>query len=225
MIEFKDVEVEFNQHGQIFHAVDHVSFEIQTGEIFGIVGASGAGKSTLLRTINLLQKPSHGDIIINGEIVSDYKGKKLRAIRQDSGMIFQHFNLWKSKTVYQNIEFVLKNAGWKAENIETRIHELLEFVNLLDKINEYPSKLSGGQKQRVAIARALANNTQILLCDEPTSALDVETTKTVLDLLKEINRKLNVTIIIITHELDVVKSICNRVAVMNEGKVVELGDV
>lgn len=202
-----------------------VSFKIEQGDIFGIVGASGAGKSTLLRTINLLQPVSGGHVLVDGKAVEKYKGRQLRELRQNIGMIFQHFNLAGSKTVYENIAFVLQAAGWKKEAIDKRVRELLDFVNLSEKINEYPSKLSGGQKQRVAIARALANNTRILLCDEPTSALDAETTAAVLKLLREINEKLNITIILITHELDVVKSICHRVAVMQDGGVVEIGEV
>ena len=174
---------------------------------------------------NLLQHVSEGDVIVNGSSVIGYKGVKLRRLRKNIGMIFQHFNLAENKTVFQNIAFVLKNSGWKKDKIRERVNELLDFVKLSDKSDSYPSKLSGGQKQRVAIARALANNTDILLCDEPTSALDAETTASVLELLKEVNEKLGVTIIIITHELDVVKSICSRTAFMSDGEVVEIGEV
>lgn len=225
LVEFKNVNVKFKQNKVKVHAVKDVSFTVEEGEIVGIVGTSGAGKSTLLRTINLLQHVSDGQVIVDGENIVGYKGEKLRRLRQNIGMIFQHFNLAESKTVYENIAFVLEASGWKKEDIQKRVKELLEFVKLSEKINEYPSKLSGGQKQRVAIARALANHTKILLCDEPTSALDVETTASVLALLKEINQKFGITIIIITHELDVVKTICSRVAVMNDGKVVEVGNV
>lgn len=225
MVEFKNVNVKFRQNNLKVHAVKDVSFSIVKGDIFGIVGASGAGKSTLVRTINLLQPITDGEVIVNEKNIAHYKGSNLRRLRQNIGMIFQHFNLASSKTVYQNIAFVLQTSKWKKKDIDKRVKELLEFVNLSDKINEYPSKLSGGQKQRVAIARALANNTKILLCDEPTSALDAETTASVLKLLKEINEKLGITIIIITHELDVVKTICNKVAVMNNGEVVEIGNV
>lgn len=225
MVEFKNVSVVFNHKNQKISAVQNVSFNIAKGDIFGIVGGSGAGKSTLIRTINLLQGVSSGDVFVNGENITEYKGVKLRRLRRNIGMIFQHFNLAENKTVFQNIAFVLQTAGWNKAKIQKRVNELLTFVKLSDKADAYPSKLSGGQKQRVAIARALANNTDVLLCDEPTSALDAETTASVLELLKEVNEKLNVTIIIITHELDVVKSICNKTAVMSDGKVVEIGNV
>ncbi|MBQ7782595.1 MAG: ATP-binding cassette domain-containing protein [Clostridia bacterium] len=225
MVEFKDVSVAFHQNKKTVEAVKKVSLKIETGDVFGIVGGSGAGKSTLLRTINLLQPVTGGDVLVNGKSIVGYKGTKLRELRKGVGMIFQHFNLAENKTVSQNIAFVLKTAGWKKEDIQKRVHELLEFVKLSDKADVYPSKLSGGQKQRVAIARALANHTDILICDEPTSALDAETTASVLELLREVNQKLGVTIIMITHELDVVKSICTRTAVMADGEVVETGDV
>ena len=225
MVEFKNVCVRFNQEKNKVDAVKNATFSVKKGEIFGIVGGSGAGKSTLLRTVNLLQKVDDGDILINGESIVPYKGKELRELRKNIGMIFQLFNLAENKTVYENIAFVLKTAGWKTEKIKIRVKELLDFVKLSDKADTYPSKLSGGQKQRVAIARALANNTDLLLCDEPTSALDTETTASVLELLKEANEKLGITIILITHELDVVKTICNRAAVMSDGEVVEIDDV
>ena len=225
MIEFRNVSVTFTQNKKTVDAVKNVSFSIDNGDIFGIVGGSGAGKSTLLRTINLLQSVTSGEVYINQQNITDFKGNELRKLRKNIGMIFQHFNLADNKTVYQNISFVLKSAGWKKADIKNRVLEILDFVKLSDKADTYPSKLSGGQKQRVAIARALANNTKILLCDEPTSALDAETTSSVLELLKKVNRELNVTVVIITHELDVVKSICNRTAVMADGEVVEIGDV
>ena len=225
MIDFQNVSVTFKQNRKTVEAVRNVSFQINDGDIFGIVGGSGAGKSTLLRTINQLQKVSEGNVIVDSKAVNNLKSTELRLLRQNVGMIFQHFNLAENKTVYQNMEFVLKVAGWKKNKIQSRISELLEFVKLSDKADTYPSKLSGGQKQRVSIARALANNTKILLCDEPTSALDAETTSSVLELLKKVNNDFGVTIVIITHELDVVKSICNKVVVMSDGKVVESGDV
>ena len=225
MVEFREVSVAFHQNKKTVEAVKNVSLKIEKGDIFGIVGGSGAGKSTLLRTINLLQPVTGGDVLVGGRSIVGYKGEKLRELRKGVGMIFQHFNLAENKTVEQNITFVLKTAGWKKVDIQKRVRELLEFVKLSDKADVYPSKLSGGQKQRVAIARALANHTDILLCDEPTSALDAETTASVLDLLREVNQKLGVTIIMITHELDVVKSICNRTAVMADGEVVETGNV
>lgn len=225
MIQFKGVDITFFDGKYPFHAVKNVTFDIEDGEIFGIAGGSGAGKSTLLRTINQLQKITGGSVNVNGQDVKSLKHKDLHKLRRKIGMIFQHFNLAESKTVYENIAFSLEDAGWKKADIEKRVNELLEFVKIVDKKDVYPSRLSGGQKQRVAIARALANNAEILLCDEPTSALDAETTNSVLKLLKEVNQKLGVTVVIITHELDVIKSICNRVAVMKNGEVVELGDV
>lgn len=225
MIEFKNVDVEFKEKKKQFKAVDNVSFKINKGEIFGIVGSSGAGKSTLLRTVNQLQSVTGGEVLIEGTNIVNFKGEELRNLRKNIGMIFQHFNLASSKTVYKNIEFVLREAKKSKEESDKRIKELLKFVGLEEKANEYPQKLSGGQKQRVAIARALANDTKILLCDEPTSALDLETTASVLKLLKKINRELGITVVIITHELEVVKEICDRVAVMNNGGVVELGTV
>lgn len=225
MIEFKNVSVEFSDKKRKIRAVDNVSFSVPQGSVFGIVGGSGAGKSTLLRTVNGLQSVSAGSVITDGKNVSALKNRELRELRKNIGMIFQHFNLAESKTVFGNISFVLENSGLDKAAINSRIDELLDFVNLSDKRDAYPARLSGGQKQRVAIARALANNTKILLCDEPTSALDAETTASVLELLKKVNRELGVTIVIITHELDVVKSICTEVAVMNGGRLEEVGDV
>ncbi|MBQ5472121.1 MAG: ATP-binding cassette domain-containing protein [Treponema sp.] len=225
MINFDNVSVSFKDGKHAVNAVKNVSFKIEDGDIFGIAGGSGAGKSTLLRTINQLQKITDGVVTVDGVSVKELKHKGLHDLRKNVGMIFQHFNLAESKTVFKNIAFSLEDAGWKKPDIEKRVDELLDFVKISDKKDVYPSKLSGGQKQRVAIARALANNTKILLCDEPTSALDAETTASVLKLLKEVNEKLGVTIVIITHELDVIKSICNRVAVMKSGEVVELGEV
>jgi D-methionine transport system ATP-binding protein len=225
MIEIKNLNVKFKQKDNELHAVSDVSLQIKRGEIFGIVGSSGAGKSTLIRTINLLERPTSGQILIDNKNIVNYKGKELRELRRGIGMIFQLFNLVESKTVYDNIAFSLKTAGKNKDEVEARVNELLEVVGLLDKANIYPSKLSGGQKQRVGIARALANNAQILLCDEPTSALDIETTAAILKLLRDINEKLGITIVIITHELEVIKAICNRVAVMDKGKVVEEASV
>ncbi|MEO1814311.1 MAG: ATP-binding cassette domain-containing protein [Acetobacterium sp.] len=225
MIEFKHVSVSFKQRKQFFEAVNDANFKIEKGEIFGIAGSSGAGKSTLLRTINLLQTVSSGEILVDGENVTNYRRNQLRILRRNIGMIFQHFNLARNLTVKQNIAFVLKAAGKSKSETETRVNELLELVNLSDKANSYPANLSGGEKQRVAIARALANDAKILLCDEPTSALDLETTSSILSLLKDLNKKFGITIVIITHELDVIKSICTRCAVMNKGAVVEIGNV
>ena len=225
MIELKNIQVEFSRDGaSATAAVDDVSLTILEGEVFGIIGSSGAGKSTLVRTINLLQKPTSGDIVIDGASIVGQTGARLRETRCGIGMIFQHFNLWNAKTVYDNVAFPLKCARWSKQDIEERVVELLEFVNLEEKRDAYPQTLSGGQKQRVAIARALAANTRILLCDEPTSALDLETTKSVLDVQKRVNQQLGVTIVVITHELDVVKGICDRIAVMDGGRVVEQGE-
>jgi D-methionine transport system ATP-binding protein len=225
IISFKNISVSFPYHGKDIQAVNDVSFDIQKGEIFGIVGASGAGKSTLLRTINLLQKPTKGEVWVNGRNITLLKGKELRELRTNIGMIFQQFNLINSKTVYDNIAFVMKSTGKSKDEITRRVPEVLELVGLSERAHSYPSKLSGGEKQRVGIARALANHPDILLCDEPTSALDLENTNGILKLIKEINQKLGITTVIISHEMHVVKKICNRVAVMNEGQVVELDDV
>ena len=225
MVSIENVTVEFQTKETSFKAVDTINLQIQEGEIFGIVGTSGAGKSTLIRTINLLQKPTSGKIWIDGEDITDYSGYALRAVRHTIGMIFQHFNLIHTKTVFDNIAFPMVIAGASKEAIAQRVPELLALVGLSDKMHVYPSKLSGGQKQRVGIARALANNPRILLCDEPTSALDLETTNAILDLLKDINKQLGITTILITHEMDVIKKICTKVAVMDKGVVVETGSV
>jgi len=225
MVNIENVTVTFQTKDASFKAVDTINLHIQEGEIFGIVGTSGAGKSTLIRTINLLQKPTSGKIWIAGEDITEYTGLKLRTIRHTIGMIFQHFNLIHTKTVFDNVAFPMVIAGASKEAIAQRVPALLELVGLSDKMHVYPSTLSGGQKQRVGIARALANSPRILLCDEPTSALDLETTNAILDLLKEINKKLGITTILITHEMDVIKKICNKVAVMDKGIVVETGSV
>jgi len=224
LIELKNISKDFGSGEKAVHAVRDVSLSIGSGEIFGIIGFSGAGKSTLVRCINLLERPSSGSVFVAGQDLTALSAKDLRAARKKIGMIFQHFNLWNAKTVYDNVAFPLKCARWSKQDIEERVVELLEFVNLEEKRDAYPQTLSGGQKQRVAIARALAANTRILLCDEPTSALDLETTKSVLDVLKRVNQQLGVTIVVITHELDVVKGICDRIAVMDGGRVVEQGE-
>ncbi|MFV0481060.1 MAG: methionine ABC transporter ATP-binding protein [Campylobacteraceae bacterium] len=225
MINLENIVVEYSSKNTTFKAVDDVSIKIKKGEIFGIVGTSGAGKSTLVRTINLLQKPSSGKVIINGEDITNFSGLKLRKVRHKIGMIFQHFNLIHTKNVYENIAFVMRVANIQKDEIDKRVLNLLKLVGLSDKANHYPSQLSGGQKQRVGIARALANNPSILLCDEPTSALDLETTNSILELIKEIQEKTKITTVFITHEMDVIKKICSRVAVMDKGKVVEINDV
>lgn len=205
--------------------VDHVSLTIEKGEVFGIVGYSGAGKSSLLRCINLLERPTSGNILVDGIDLTKLKGENLRKARLKIGMIFQHFYLISQKTVGENIEFALKAAEMPSNRIQARVKELLAMVGLEEKIDVYPAQLSGGQKQRVGIARALANNPSILLCDEATSALDPKTTLSILHLLKKINRELNITIVLITHEMNVVKEICDRMCVMQDGKVIEEGSV
>jgi len=225
MIIFQNVFVDFlSKQGEV-KAVKDVSFDVRDKEIFGIVGTSGAGKSTLLRCINLLQIPTQGEIFIKGKAISYLKGENLRKLRLQIGLIFQQFNLFHTKTVFENVAFALKVAGKSKEEINIRVPEVLELVGLTERANAYPSTLSGGQKQRVGIARAIANNPQILLCDEPTSALDLETTNSILELLKEINEKFGITTVIISHEMNVIKKICDRVAVMSNGEVVELDEV
>ncbi|UUV98056.1 methionine ABC transporter ATP-binding protein [Vagococcus luciliae] len=224
MIELKDISVTFHQPDRDVYAVRDVDLIIEKGDIYGIVGFSGAGKSTLVRVINLLQRPTTGDVLIKGENITNLKGKDLRRKRQSIGMIFQHFNLMASRTIFDNVDFSLKYSGKSKQERKEKVIELLELVGLSDKHDAYPSQLSGGQKQRVAIARALANDPEILLCDEATSALDPKTTLQILSLLKELNKRLNLTIVLITHEMQVVKEICNKVAVMENGEIVEKGD-
>ena len=207
------------------HAVDDVSLTIQDGDIFGIIGFSGAGKSTLVRCINLLERPTSGSVEVDGQELTRMSAKELRQARKKIGMIFQHFNLMPSRTIVGNVAYPLRGSGLSKEEIREKVHSLLELVGIADKENAYPSQLSGGQKQRVAIARALANDPKILLCDEATSALDPQTTKAILSLLHHLNQTLGITIVVITHEMAVVKEICNRVAVMDHGKVVEEGSV
>ncbi|MGD6902248.1 methionine ABC transporter ATP-binding protein [Bacillus infantis] len=225
MIEVKNLFKEYKTKNNSVVGVDHVSLKINTGEIFGIVGYSGAGKSSLIRCLNLLERPTSGDVLIDGINLTKLNDKELRKSRLKIGMIFQHFHLVKSKTVYENVAFALKAAGHSKKEMEKRVDELLETVGLSDKRDVFPAQLSGGQKQRVGIARALANNPSVLLCDEATSALDPSTTKSILALLKKINRELGLTIVLITHEMEVVKEICDRMAVMQEGKVIEEGKV
>ncbi len=225
MIELKNISVDFKDKGQVVHAVDNVNLKINKGEVFGIVGLSGAGKSTLVRVINLLQKPTSGQVIIGGEDITGLGRSNLRKKRLKIGMIFQHFNLISGKTIYENIEFVLKADNYPKDKRKERIEELLELVNLSDKRDSYPASLSGGQKQRAGIARALANNPEILLCDEATSALDLENTDEIIKLLGDIKKKTNITIVFITHEMDVAKRLFDRAAVMSSGRIVEINDV
>jgi len=223
MIELKNVSKVFSDGTQEIVAVDDVSLHIDEGEIFGIIGYSGAGKSTLVRTLNGLEQPTSGSITVAGKELSHLSGKQLRQSRQKIGMIFQHFNILWSRTVVENIMFPLEIAGVpKKERLE-RAQELVRLVGLAGREGAYPSELSGGQKQRVGIARALANDPDVLLCDEATSALDPKTTDDVLELLLDINRRLDLTIVIITHEMEVIRKICDRVAVMQGGRVVETG--
>ena len=223
LIELKHVGKVYQARDERHRALDDVSLTIEDGDIFGIIGASGAGKSTLVRHINLLERPTEGRIIIDDKDVTDYQGKELRELRKNIGMIFQNFSLFQQRTVLQNVTFPLEIRGHaKAENIE-RAHKLLQLVGLDEMWKRYPSELSGGQQQRVAIARALANNPRYMLCDEATSALDSRTTIQVLDLLKRVNRELGVTMVVITHSLDVAHQICKRIAVIDGGVIVEEG--
>ncbi|MBM7570984.1 methionine ABC transporter ATP-binding protein [Aquibacillus albus] len=225
MITIKDLSKVFSTKSKTISAVDNLSLEINKGEIFGVIGYSGAGKSTFIRLINRLEDPTDGQVVIDDENITLLNKKKLRVARQDIGMIFQHFNLLWSRTVEENISFPLEIAGVPKQERQERVHELIRLVGLAGREKAYPSELSGGQKQRVGIARALANNPKVLLCDEATSALDPETTDSILELLVNINEKLGLTIILITHEMHVIRKICHRVAVMDAGKVVEQGDV
>lgn len=224
MIQLEHISKSFVTASGTVHAVQDVNLQIGEGEIFGIIGFSGAGKSTLVRCINLLEHPTEGRVIVAGEDLTAMDLKKLREVRKKIGMIFQHFNLMRSRTVFQNIAFPLKKSGLSKAEKEKKIESLLELVGLSDKKDAYPSQLSGGQKQRVAIARALANDPKVLLCDEATSALDPQTTQSILKLLKQVNETLGITIVLITHEMAVVKDICDRVAIMEQGRVVEEGD-
>ena len=225
MIQLKNISKSFISKNVKVDAVKNVDLTIVEGEIFGIIGFSGAGKSTLVRCINLLERPTKGDVIVNNKNLMKLSEKELRNERKKIGMIFQHFNLMKSRTVYENISYPLRGTNLNKDQINDKVRSLLKLVDLEDKADAYPSQLSGGQKQRVAIARALSNDPKVLLCDESTSALDPQTTKSILNLLKEVNRKFGITIVIITHEMQVVKEICHRVAVMENGEIVEEGDI
>lgn len=207
------------------HAVKDVSLKVNKGDIFGIIGLSGAGKSSLIRLINRLEEPTSGKIFINEENVLEFNKKQLLERRKKIGMIFQHFNLLSSRTVEENVAFALEIANWNKNEIKERVAMLLDIVGLSDKAKYYPSQLSGGQKQRVSIARALANNPDILLSDEATSALDPKTTKSILELIKKIQQKFSLTVVMITHQMEVVKEVCNRVAIMSDGRIVEEGGV
>lgn len=225
IIELKNIYKTFQQNGKNFNAVEDATVSIRKGEIYGIIGFSGAGKSTLVRTINLLGRPTAGTVTVKGKDFLALSAKELREERKKIGMIFQHFNLMPSRNVFDNVAFPLKGSGLSKAQISEKVHELLDLVEIGDKEKNYPSQLSGGQKQRVAIARALANDPDILLCDEATSALDPTTTKAILSLLKKLNKQLGLTIVMITHQMEVIKSICDHVAVMEHGKIVEQGEV
>ena len=225
MIELTHISKNFASGGRTVHAVQDVSLSIGKGEIFGIIGFSGAGKSTLVRCINLLERPTSGSVTVDGKEMTALSARELRQARKKIGMIFQHFNLMPSRTVFGNVAYPLRGSGLSKQQIADKVQRLLELVGIGDKAEAYPMQLSGGQKQRVAIARALANDPNVLLCDEATSALDPQTTKAILRLLKDLNEKLGITVVIITHEMAVVKEICDRVAVMEHGRVVEQGEV
>ena len=225
MIKLEHISKDFGVGPRQIHAVQDVSLSINMGEIFGIIGFSGAGKSTLVRCINLLERPTAGTVTVDGKELTALSPAELRQARKKIGMIFQHFNLMPSRTVFSNVAYPLRGSGLNKKEIADKVHRLLELVGIGDKAEAYPSQLSGGQKQRVAIARALANDPSVLLCDEATSALDPQTTISILHLLKQLNETLGITVVIITHEMAVVKEICNRVAVMEHGRVVEQGDV
>ncbi|MEF9952249.1 MAG: methionine ABC transporter ATP-binding protein [Clostridium sp.] len=231
MIEIKNLSKVYTSGGQAIEALKDINLHVEKGDIYGIIGLSGAGKSSLVRCINLLEEPTSGEILINSlldnQIIDITKISKsdLRRARKKIGMIFQHFNLLMNSTVYENIAFPLKLSKKSKGEIDKKVCELLDVVGLTDKKDMYPSMLSGGQKQRVGIARALANNPEIILCDEATSALDPTTTESILSLIKDINAKYNITVVVITHEMDVVKKLCNKVAVLDKGIVVEKGNV
>lgn len=225
MISIQNVSKSFSSKSGKVEALKNVSLKIEDGDIFGVIGFSGAGKSTLIRTVNLLERPDSGNVLINGNDVTMLPKSKLREVRKNIGMVFQQFNLLNSKTVYQNVAIPLILEKTPKAEVKNRVMQLLKFVELEDKSDAYADNLSGGQKQRVGIARALATNPSILLCDEATSALDPKTTDSILLLLKKINRELGVTILLITHQMSVIKDICNRVAVMENGEIVEQGNV
>ena len=225
VVRFINITKDFTQGKNVSRALNHVSFEVNKGDICGLIGFSGAGKSTLLRMVNELETPTEGDVEVLGHSLKNTKGKKLRDIRKRIGMIFQEFKLLESKTVFDNVAIALKLNGESKDYIQQRVTTLLEFVGLSDKKDSYPYELSGGQKQRVGIARALATKPEILLCDEATSALDPDTTESILNLLSKINKELQVTILFVTHTIRVVQKICNKVAILEHGNLVEFGNV
>jgi len=225
VIVLKGLTKVFRQNGQEIVALSNVSLHVPRGQIFGILGQSGAGKSTLIRCVNLLERPTAGEVWVDGREITGLTPRELRAARQEMGMIFQQFNLFDSRTVFGNVAYPLEVAGWSRPRIRERVEELLALVGLADKADAYPAQLSGGQKQRVGIARALAPGPKLLLSDEATSALDPDTTRSVLSLLREINQRLGLTILLITHQMEVVKQVCDSVAILEGGTVVEQGGV
>jgi len=225
MIQVENLCKNFSTKNGTVEAARNISFSIEKGEIFGIIGLSGAGKSTLVRCLNLLERPTSGTVRVNGKNLTKLSEKELRKERQNIGMIFQHFNLISGSTIAENVAFSLYANNYPKDKIKDRVKELLEIVHLPEKADAYPANLSGGQKQRVAIARALANNPDILLCDEATSALDIENTEEIVELLREINEKTHITIVFITHEMDVAKKLFDRIAFMEDGKLKEVTDI
>ncbi|MGD6966489.1 methionine ABC transporter ATP-binding protein [Rossellomorea vietnamensis] len=225
MIEFKGLTKTYESGDVPVRALDGIDLKINEGEIFGVIGFSGAGKSSLIRCVNWLERPTSGSVIVDGKDLTTLSPKEIRAVKRNIGMIFQHFNLLNSKTVFANVAMPLKLAKVSKEAIKERVTELLEFVGLADKADYYPDQLSGGQKQRVGIARALATRPSILLCDEATSALDPQTTNSILQLLRKVNKEYQITVLIITHEMTVIREICDRVAVIEAGKIIEEGSV
>lgn len=225
IISFENLSKRYKKKGQIFVALDNVTFKVNKGDVYGLIGFSGAGKSTLLRMVNALETPTEGKVFVKGVDLTSLKEGKLREVRKDIGMIFQEFNLLETKTVFENIAIPLVLRHETKQKIKSRVEELLKFVGLEDKAKALPGELSGGQKQRVGIARALATEPEILLCDEATSALDPDTTESILNLLARVNKELNVTILFVTHTIRVVQKLCNKVAILEHGKLVENGSV
>lgn len=225
IISFENLSKRYEKKGQIFVALDNVTFKVNKGDVYGLIGFSGAGKSTLLRMVNALETPTEGKVFVKGVDLTSLKESKLREIRKDIGIIFQEFNLLETKTVFDNIAIPLVLRHENKQKIKARVEELLKFVGLEDKAKALPGELSGGQKQRVGIARALATEPEILLCDEATSALDPDTTESILNLLARVNKELNVTILFVTHTIRVVQKLCNKVAILEHGKLVENGSV
>ena len=225
MIELNHISKDFGNGQRQVHAVRDVSLSIEKGEIFGIIGFSGAGKSTLVRCMNLLERPTAGTVTVDGQELTALATKELRQARKKTGMIFQHFNLMPSRTVFGNVAYPLRGSGLSKADIREKVQRLLDLVEIGDKADAYPRQLSGGQKQRVAVARALATDPKVLLCDEATSALDPTTTASILGLLKDLNAKLGVTVVVITHQMSVIEAICSRVAILDGGRVAELGTV